>query len=249
MTAILEIDKVTRHFGGIQALYGCSLHVEQGGIIGLIGPNGSGKTTLFNVITGLHAPDSGSIRLRGQRINGLQPSRVCHRGLSRTFQITRLFWDLSVLENMIVPIRQVRLRSLFGTGIYREEAERAMALLECVGLDHLRDVPARKLSFGQQKLLEFAAILMSEPAIVLLDEPAGGVNPTIIRFIMNMIKSLNKEGITFLVIEHNMNFVMQLCDYVWVLDQGVVIADGAPQIIQSNPAVLQVYLGEHTDAS
>lgn len=250
MTAILEVDNVTRRFGGILALYGCSMRVEQGSITGLIGPNGSGKTTLFNVITGLYPPETGDIRLRGQRINRLRPSQVCNSGLSRTFQITRLFWDLSVLENMIVPIRQVSVRSLFGASVYSHEVAQAMQLLERVGLDHLKDEPAGKLSFGQQKLLEFAAILMSRPDIVLLDEPAGGVNPTMIRFIMNMIRSLNREeGITFLVIEHNMNFVMQLCDFVFVLDQGVVIADGTPQIIQSNPAVLQVYLGEHTDAS
>jgi branched-chain amino acid transport system ATP-binding protein len=244
MSIILEVDGVTRSFGGIVAVKDCSLSLEQGKITGLIGPNGSGKTTLFNVVTGIDTPDSGEVRLMGQRITGLRPSRVCARGMSRTFQITRLFWDLTVLENMIVPIRYATLRAMFGAGIYSHEAERAMQLLERVGLDHLKDQPARKLSFGQQKLLELAAVLMSEPDLVLLDEPAGGVNPTMIRFIMNLIRGLNSEGVSFFIVEHNMHFVMELCDYIFVLDQGFRIADGAPQIIQSNPAVLEVYLGK-----
>jgi ABC-type branched-subunit amino acid transport system ATPase component len=163
--------------------------------------------------------------------------------LSRTFQITRLFWDLSVLENMIVPIRHAGLRAMLGPGMFQEEIERAMGLLERVGLGHLRDEPARKLSFGQQKLLEFAAILMADPEIILLDEPAGGVNPTMIRYLMDLIRSLNGEGVTFLVVEHNMGVVMELCDYVLVLDQGQRIAEGPPEVIQNNPAVLDAYLG------
>jgi ABC-type branched-subunit amino acid transport system ATPase component len=164
-------------------------------------------------------------------------------GLSRTFQITRLFWDLSVLENMIVPVRQVGLRSLLGPGMYRHEEERAMALLQRVGLEFLKDELARKLSFGQQKLLEMAAVLMSEPDIVLLDEPAGGVNPTMIRFIMDLVRGLNEDGVTFLVVEHNMSMVMELCDHILVLDQGQKIAEGPPQLIQEDPVVLDAYLG------
>ena len=241
---VLEVSNLTRRFGGIVAVNNCSLGVEQGSITGLIGPNGSGKTTLFNLITGLYAPDSGDVRLRGERIRGLRSSELCHRGLSRTFQITRLFWDLSVLENMIVPVRQIGLRALFGPGMYSHEQDRAMVLLERVGLEHLKDQPARKLSFGQQKLLEFAAILMSEPEVVLLDEPAGGVNPTMIRFIMTLIRSLNKEqGITFLIVEHNMSLVMELCDHIIVLNFGEKIAEGTPPEIQSNQLVLDAYLG------
>jgi ABC-type branched-subunit amino acid transport system ATPase component len=165
-------------------------------------------------------------------------------GLSRTFQITRLFWDLSVLENMIVPVRQVGLRSLIGPGMYQYEEERAMGLLKRVGLRFLKNEPARKLSFGQQKLLEMAAVLMSEPDIVLLDEPAGGVNPSMIRFIMDLIQKLNREdGVTFLVVEHNMSVVMELCDHILVLDQGEKIAEGPPQMIREDPAVLDAYLG------
>ncbi|MCI0575803.1 MAG: ATP-binding cassette domain-containing protein, partial [Chloroflexi bacterium] len=164
-------------------------------------------------------------------------------GLCRTFQITRLFWDLSVLENMIVPVKQVGFRSLLGPGMYRDEEERAMELLRRVGLDFLKDERARKLSFGQQKLLEFAAVLMSEPDIVLLDEPAGGVNPTMIRFLMDLIRNLNQEGMTFMVVEHNMGLVMELCDHVMVLDQGQKIAEGPAHIVQSDPVVLDAYLG------
>jgi len=243
MSKILEIDRVTHSFGGIVAVQDCSLSLERGKITGLIGPNGSGKTTLFNLITGVHTAHSGQIRLMGRSVNNLRPSQICAQGICRTFQITRLFWEMSVLENMIVPIRHVGLRALFGASIYSDEADRAMRLLERVGLDHLRDQPARRLSFGQQKLLELAAVLMSGPDLVLLDEPASGVNPTMIRFIMNLIRNLNSEGVSFFIVEHNMHFVMELCDYVYVLDQGVEIANGTPEIIQSNPAVLEVYLG------
>jgi ABC-type branched-subunit amino acid transport system ATPase component len=244
MSAVLEIDNITRNFGGITALKACSMDVQDGSVTGLIGPNGSGKTTLFNVITGVYTPDRGEIRLRGERTTGLRSSQLCNRGLSRTFQITRLFWDLSVLENMIVPVRHIGLRALFGANIYRHEADRAMGLLRRVGLEHLKDEPARKLSFGQQKLLEFAAILMSDPEIVLLDEPAGGVNPTMIRFIMDLIRTLNQEqGITFLIVEHNMGLVMELCDNIVVLNYGEKIAEGSPREIQSNTLVLDAYLG------
>ncbi|HKZ83266.1 MAG TPA: ABC transporter ATP-binding protein [Anaerolineae bacterium] len=243
MTALLQAEKVTRRFGGIVAVNECSIAVQERSITGLIGPNGSGKTTLFNLITGVYRPHSGHVYLRGQRITGLQPSRICHLGLSRTFQITRLFWDLTVLENMIVPVRQVGIRPLFGPGMYQHEQERALALLDRVGLTHLKDQPAGKLSFGQQKLLEFAAILMSGPDLVLLDEPAGGVNPTMIRFIMNLIRSLNRDGVTFLVVEHNMGVVMDLCDHILVMDQGQKIAEGPPHIIQSDSVVLDAYLG------
>jgi ABC-type branched-subunit amino acid transport system ATPase component len=244
LTPVIEILNLTRHFGGITAVKDCSMAVEQGSITGLIGPNGSGKTTLFNLITGIYPPDSGEVRVCGRRCNGLRPSQLCNRGLSRTFQITRLFWELSVLENMIVPVRHIGVRALFGPGMYTHESERAMVLLERVGLDHLKDQPAHKLSFGQQKLLEFAAILMSDPEIVLLDEPAGGVNPTMIRFIMDLIRTLNQtQGITFLIVEHNMGLVMELCDNIIVLNYGEKIAEGTPNEIQSNPLVLDAYLG------
>jgi ABC-type branched-subunit amino acid transport system ATPase component len=244
MTVLLQAERLVRSFGGIMAVNNCSIGVKQGSITGLIGPNGSGKTTMFNLITNIYKPDSGRVYLDGKDITGLRPNQLCHRGLSRTFQITRLFWDLSVLENMIVPVRQVGFRSLLGPGMYQYEAERAHELLRRVGLDHMADQPARKLSFGQQKLLEFAAILMSNPDLVMLDEPAGGVNPTMIRFIMELIRSLNEEGVTFLVVEHNMSFVMELCDHIIVMNQGEKIAEGPPPVIQSDPVVLDAYLGD-----
>lgn len=244
MSELLRTDGISRRFGGIQAVKDCNISVQPGSITGLIGPNGSGKTTLFNLITGVYIPDEGDIFFQEKRITNFSPSRVCQGGLSRTFQITRLFWEMTVLENMIVPIRQVGFRSLLGPNMFRNEIDRAMGLLERVGLTHLKDEPARKLSFGQQKLLEFAAILMADPIMVMLDEPAGGVNPTMIRFIMDLIHDLNKkEGVTFLVVEHNMGVVMELCDHVIVLDQGAKLAEGSPEMIQINPAVLDAYLG------
>jgi ABC-type branched-subunit amino acid transport system ATPase component len=240
---LLRTEGVTRRFGGITAVQDCSVEVREGSITGMIGPNGSGKTTLFNLITGFYRPHGGDVFLGGDRITGMPPHRVCHLGLSRTFQITRLFWDLSVLENMIVPIRQVGLRPLLGPGMFRHEEERAMELLDRVGLVHLRDEPARKLSFGQQKLLEFAAVLMSEPILVLLDEPAGGINPTMVEFMKELIRSLNRDGVTFLIVEHNMAVVMELTHWVIVLDQGKKLAEGTPEAVRSDPAVLEAYLG------
>ena len=243
MTELLYTKGISRRFGGIQAVQDCNVSVQPGSITGLIGPNGSGKTTLFNLITGVYAPDEGDAFFNGQRITKLSPSKICHVGLSRTFQITRLFWEMTVLENMIVPIRQVGLSSLLGPNMFLEEIDRAMGLLERVGISHMKDEPARKLSFGQQKLLEFAAILMADPVMVMLDEPAGGGNPTMIRFIMDLIQELNREGVTFLVVEHNMGVVMELCNHVVVLDQGTKLAEGSPEEIQANPDVLDAYLG------
>lgn len=240
---ILRTEGLSRSFGGIKAVCNCSIAVQGGSVTGLIGPNGSGKTTLFNLITGIYKSDEGEVYLKNERITKLEPNQICQRGMSRTFQITRLFWNLSVLENMIVPIRHPHLRALFGPGMFRHEEERAIELLDLVGLVHLKGQPASKLSFGQQKLLEFAAVLMAEPDIVLLDEPAGGVNPSMIRFIMDLIRKLNQKGVTFLVVEHNMGVVMELCNHILVLDQGQKIAEGPPEVIQSNPAVLDAYLG------
>jgi neutral amino acid transport system ATP-binding protein len=243
MTTLLRTESLTRRFGGITAVRDCSIEVEEGSITGLIGPNGSGKTTLFNLITGIYPPNEGDVFFRGERVTGQLPHRICHRGVSRTFQITRLFWDLTVLENMIVPIRQVGFRPLLGPGMFREEEERAMSLLGRMGLAHLRDEPARKLSFGQQKLLELAAVLMSEPEMVMLDEPTGGINPTMISFLIELIRELNGGAMTFLVVEHNMAVVMELSHRVLVMDQGTKLAEGEPREVREDPRVLEAYLG------
>ncbi|MDA8310111.1 MAG: ABC transporter ATP-binding protein [Actinomycetota bacterium] len=249
--ALLEVQGVSKAFGGLIALDDCSLSVEEGEVAGLIGPNGSGKTTLFNVITGYVRPDRGSVRLRGADITGASPARVFGLGLGRTFQQARIFDRLSVLENMLVATQRQEgwLRSVVKGQSSPKERARAGELLQFVGLERLARLPAGNLSFGQRKLLELAYVLVADPQIILLDEPAGGVNPTLINLIAARIRTLNDAGAgkTFLVVEHNMEFVMGLCDTVTVMHQGAAIVSGSPDMVREDPRVLDAYLGGSDD--
>jgi ABC-type branched-subunit amino acid transport system ATPase component len=239
VTAELRTESVSKAFGGVQALDDCSLTAPAGQITGLIGPNGSGKTTLFNVMTGYERIDAGHVYLGDQQITGSGPARVYGLGVGRTFQLTRVFQRLTVLENMLVPAQ----RGLSG----RRHRQRALELLAFVGIANHAGALAGTLSYGQRKLLELAYVLVADPAVVLLDEPAGGVNPTLIQHIADRIRELNEQGRTFLIVEHNMDFVMGLCHQVTVLDSGTVVACGPPDEIRANPRVLDAYLGTDSD--
>ncbi len=239
MTATLRAEGVTKSFGGVQALADCSLTVPAGSISGLIGPNGSGKTTLFNVMTGYERIESGQVFLGDMRITGAAPQRVYALGVGRTFQMTRIFPRLTVLENMLVPARRGRPA--------RQHRDHALDLLAFTGIAAHAGSLAGTLSYGQRKLLELAYVLVADPAVVLLDEPAGGVNPSLIHHIADRIRELNKDGRTFLIVEHNMEFVMGLCHQLTVLDSGAVVASGPPAAIRSDPRVLDAYLGIGTD--
>jgi len=243
MSALLEVSDVRKSFGGLQALSGCSFTVERGSITGLIGPNGSGKTTMFNVITGYEHADSGAVRFDGHEITGIPAGKVGGLGVGRTFQLSRVFGRLTLLENLRVGRRGVpraRRAELFSD-------QRCMELLDFVGLARLAQEPAGSLSYGQRKLLELAMVLAQEPSVILLDEPAGGINPTLIEQMAERIAGLNKQGVTFLLVEHNMEFVMGMCDVVAVMERGAVIAVGEPGTVRNDPRVLDAYLGGSLD--
>jgi branched-chain amino acid transport system ATP-binding protein/branched-chain amino acid transport system permease protein len=241
---LLEVKGLERRFGGIRAVDGATLAVPEGSITGLIGPNGSGKTTLFNLIDNTLRADTGEIWFAGERIDRLHSWQRAHRGLGRTFQITRLFREMTVLENVVAPQRSFSVSQLGRIAVSGAEAERARELLDFVGMGAFVDQKASDLSFGQQKLVELAQVLMLDPRLILLDEPAGGINPVLIERMSEMIRELNRHGTSFLIVEHNMPFVLDLCDPVHVLARGKRISTGTPDQIQSDPAVIDAYLGD-----
>jgi ABC-type branched-subunit amino acid transport system ATPase component len=240
---LLEIDKLSKSFGGVVAVDECSLSVPAGSITGLIGPNGSGKTTVFNLVTGFIPKDRGHVTFKSGSIDGFGPDRIYALGIGRTFQLARIFPRLTALENLLVPVRSHGLRSLFSRADGSREKARAMEMLEFLEISHVAGTLGGALSYGQRKLLELGAVMMTEPELVLLDEPAGGVNPALLERIAERIRRLNDRGTTFLLVEHNMAFVMSLCTNVVVLHQGRPIASGAPDAVRRDPVVLDAYLG------
>ena len=246
MSRVLDVFGLKKRFGGIAAVDGVSFHVDEGEILGIIGPNGCGKSTTFNCILGQLAPSEGEVKVDGRNVTGMRPSDLNRLGVSRTFQLLQVFPQLSVRENLILAGQEHKgtmLSRLFGpsdAGL-GPEADRMVRFFK---LDHLAQAAAGGLSYGQQKLLDAAMAFMGGPRLVLLDEPAGGVNLTMLADLKERLRAINREqGATFVVIEHNMEFVMSLCTRVVVMAQGKVLAEGSPESIRSNPAVIEAYLG------
>jgi ABC-type branched-subunit amino acid transport system ATPase component len=242
VSALLDVDGLAKGFGGVQAVDDCSFGVPEGSMTALIGPNGSGKTTVFNLVTGYLAADAGTIRFAGATVQRPDPMRLYRLGLTRTFQQARIFARLSVRDNLIAAIPQ-RPRALLRRRCTAPDTTRADEVLDEFGLLGLGAALAGELSFGQRKLLEFATVLMSRPRLVLLDEPTSGVNPTMVRTMERHIRELHAQGLTFLIVEHDMNLVMRLCDPVIVLDHGAKIMEGGPSEVQLDRRVLDAYLG------
>lgn len=242
MRALLEVQGVTKRFGGLVAVDNVSLTLRRGEVVGLIGPNGAGKTSLFNVICGVERPDEGSVTLHGERIDGLRPDQICRRALARTFQVTQPFGELTALENVMVG-------ALSRTNNMAVARARALECLEFVGLREVWRVPGHGLSTGQRKRLEVARALATQPVIMLLDEVVGGVDMAATRQLIDLIARLNHEGMTMLVIEHRLEVIGDICQRVICLDLGRKIADGPPSAVLSDPTVMRAYLGGSHAAS
>ena len=252
---ILETSGLTQDYGAFRAVDDVSISIRPGSITGLIGPNGAGKTTIFNTLTGMLKPTSGAVFLNGRDITGMPANRLFAMGLARTFQIPRPFRRMSVLENvMLSPLGQVGERILgpiVNADIMRDQEreirKRAMEILEFVTLEKLADHAAGKISGGQMKLLEMARVLMGDPSLILLDEPAAGVNPTLTRILIDRIEALNRQGKTFLIIEHDMDFVMRHCNPIIAMAQGKIMFQGTAEEAQANTLLLDAYLGAQTN--
>ncbi len=234
MEPILKIEEVVKKFGEVPALDHCSFDIERGSITGLIGPNGAGKTTLFNLITGVLQPDTGHVYFKGEDITGKKPHEIARKGVGRTYQIIRVFPGMTLLENLIV-VRKGKESSVI---------ERAMELLDLVKLGDKKDDYASELSFGQQKLLSLAQVLMLDAELILLDEPAAGINPTLQNELMTLIHQLNSQGKTFMIVEHDMNVIMSHCGHAIALNYGQKIAEGTCKEIQDNETLLEHYFGK-----
>jgi len=244
--ATLAVHNLAKSYGAIQAVKGVSFEVQPGEIFGVIGPNGSGKTTLFNAMLGQIQPDRGQIELRGQDVSGLSALALNHRGVGRTFQTLQVFGKMTVRENLIVAAQEHK-GTLFSRMFAPSDSglgDKADALIQKFHIAHVADKPAGELSYGQQKLVDIAMAFMSDPKLILLDEPCAGVNPKLVKDIGDLLRDLNKErGSTFVVIEHNMDFIMSLCHRVMVMVEGEVLAIGTPDEIRNNKQVLDAYLG------
>ena len=251
--ALLKATKLSKVFGGLRAVSNFGIEINPGELIGLIGPNGAGKTTAFNMLTGVYEPTEGDIEFDGKSIVGLKPYQVTQRGVARTFQNIRLFSDLSVLDNVKIAyhfhVKYGLLESVFRIGRYHNEEaeieEKALRFLEIFKLSHKKDEIARNLPYGEQRRLEIARALAAQPRLLLLDEPAAGMNPQETQQLMDMIRWIRKEfNLTILLIEHDMSLVMGVCERIYVLEYGNIIAHGTPEEIKNNPRVIEAYLGE-----
>lgn len=254
---MLKLEHISKNFGGLQVLQDVNFNVPEGGIFGLIGPNGAGKTTVFNLVTGLIRPSSGTISLAGEDIGNIAPNKITERGIARTFQNIRVFKEMTLLENVIVGMHE-HLKYGFGglllnlASFRRSEAQardRALELLSWVKLDHKADMLADSLSYGEQRRLEFARALATEPKLLLLDEPVAGMNPSEKTELMREIINIKERGFSIFMIEHDMRFVMGLCDRIAVLNFGRIIAEGTPDEIKNNPEVIEAYLGKEDEAA